>query len=229
MRVESLARQANDSIARSESRTNFQRSQNVRLCLSRVHPSEESTSPVSHETYVQGSDTASLPSLYAERDRKKRCLEEIVKFYNPESGATARRELFDAQSYSALLKIDERLVDFAETLPSYFRNVLPGAEADETLDDQHPHLRFYRALVAGTFRFYRTLLHRPFFLQMPAEGEAGRRRRRHPFPRSWNVCLHTALDELRSRRIGNDGLDELERVSSPLSDTNWGASIIASQ
>ncbi|EPQ30639.1 uncharacterized protein PFL1_01540 [Pseudozyma flocculosa PF-1] len=116
-------------------------------------------------------------------------LQGIVRFYTT-TDRTASRE----ESYKQVLALDQSLVEAAQRLPSYFQ-FLSGTQPDRSLDRHFEHLAFYRHMFAGMFHFYRILLHRPYFLHWIDE-----RHPQHPYPRSWRLCVESALAEVRMRK-----------------------------
>ncbi|KZT12462.1 uncharacterized protein LAESUDRAFT_688987 [Laetiporus sulphureus 93-53] len=96
------------------------------------------------------------------------------------------QQVRSASHYSDVLALDDELLKFMRSLPSYY-----AVDPDISLDQSHPYIPVHRFLLVTEILFVRISLHRPYLL---------RRLGSDRYLRSRKACFESALTDYRIRR-----------------------------
>jgi hypothetical protein len=116
-------------------------------------------------------------------------------------------DAYNDTTYQELLAIDQVLDKYMANLPAHFS--LDPSKTNETLERNFPHLKVYRQNIIAQVNFVRITMHRPFMLK-------ALRKKKHPYRFSWQICVETAVQDLRARKMWSRSFSPSEQVSIKL-------------
>ncbi|KAH8897538.1 hypothetical protein GQ53DRAFT_510837 [Thozetella sp. PMI_491] len=110
------------------------------------------------------------------------------------------------ETYEKVLKIDDMLVEWASSLPSYFSLDDP----DRSMDQERSYLRWQRLYLHSQFHFARITLHRAYVLLDSITDR---------FKFSREVCINSACSDLRLK-LGFRNMSMADRIKASSSSLN---------
>ncbi|GAK66999.1 uncharacterized protein PAN0_016d5224 [Moesziomyces antarcticus] len=151
-----------------------------------------STTPVATlEDYLNfGLDLACAQYLVV-RDAFRVFIERISRLF--QEIAASSNSSPSSRIYDRALEIDRDIIEFTNSLPPCISSASPSSGG--AMRQQDFATTFYHHLCTNQILFFRSLLHRPFWMESSDPVSAER------YKRSRELCVELALSDLRSRRL----------------------------